>query len=257
MIHVNKRLEEVITETTGVNVHYYRQGVIERCIRRRMQACNTDDPEEYADILENNDEEMDHLLEKLTINITDFFRAKSFFETLKDILSRRYSEGDKISVWSAACSKGQEPYSLAIILEELGLDYEILATDISNEALDFAREGVYEEKHFRNLSKKRLNSAFEETENGYRVKKGIRNRIRFGRHDIISSNIPGEFDVITCRNVVKFFDRPIQKTVFINLHRALSDKGILGVGMVESVPKDHEGELFNPINSGKKIYEKI
>lgn len=254
---MNKELKDIIKDTTSVNIHYYRKGVIERCVKRRMTACRVDSEEEYAEVLKSDEEEKEHLLEKLTINITDFFRAKSFFETLKKILSERYYTRQKIKVWSAACSKGQEPYSLGIILEELGLDYSILGTDISNEALKHAKRGFYGKNQLKNISEKRKEKFFRKEDDGYQVIDRVRKKISFERHDIISDSVPGKFDLITCRNVLKFFNKAIQKTVFINLHKSLKEHGILGIGMVESFPKEHVGKLFKPINSGKKIYEKI
>ncbi len=253
---MDRYLEEVITGTTGINVHYYREGIMRRRVKRRMSFNKIDSQKEYAEFLKENDEEIEELLKTLTIGVTEFFRYRPYYDNLEEILKERFS-GEKIKIWSAGCSTGEEPYSLAILLDKIGFEYEILATDIDKSKLDFARKGVYSPDKVDMLDNEIISKYFEPKESFFKIKEDYKKKIEFMQHDIISDGIIGSFDVISCRNTVKFFTKKITETVFINFHMSLNKNGVLGLGIAESLPKKLEGNLFRSLKKKDALFEKI
>lgn len=254
---MDKKIEKAVTEATDVNVHYYTDNIIERCVNRRKIALGIDDIDEYVERLKDDEEEKEKLHENLTINVTKFFRSEDFWEKMKEVVDERFGERRNLEVWSAGCSKGHEPYTLAIIFDELDIDATILATDISSDVIEYAKKGVYRKKSMENVSEERKDKYFERTNEGWEVDEKIKEKVKFREHDVISGKIIGGFDVITCRNTIKFFEKAIQETVFINIHKSLKKDGVFGLGAAESMHKQFKGELFKPIDARKKIFEKI
>lgn len=254
---MDEKVEKAVTEATDVNVHYYTDKIIERCVDRRKIALDIDDTDEYLERLKNDEEEREKLQENLTINVTKFFRSEDFWEKFKEVVDDRFGDRMNLEVWSAGCSKGHEPYTMAMIFDELGIDAAILATDISSEAMEYAKKGVYRKKSLENVSEERKDRYFERTNEGWEIDEKIKEKVEFREHDVISGKIIGGFDVVTCRNTIKFFNRTIQETVFINIHKSLKEDGIFGLGAAESLHSQFKGELFEPIDARKKIFEKI
>ena len=184
----------------------------------------------------------------MATNKTDFFRENSHFEFLRDnILPELYDSGcRKIRIWSAASSSGEEPYTLAMVMEEFaaghsGLDYSILGTDISTKVLTRAKEGVYKPDTVKGISDALRKRYFRKIEvNGdtmYEVLPRLKSRMRWGRFNLMSTNynVPGPFEIIFCRNVLIYFDRENQRYIFSRLLEKLTPRGVVFLGHSESM----------------------
>lgn len=261
---LNKVLKE-IERITDFDARLYRSSTLRRRIGLRMKLTNSNNYEDYLDCLQKDQSESDKFLEALTINVSDFFRDGWVFRTLEsrilpDLIHSLQEKGQKrLRIWSVGCSRGQEPYSLAILLHRVlnGKmdDYKVLihATDVSRDALTIAKKGIYSEEEVHNVPKKELNRYFSKEGAGYRIKDNLRRLVRFKHHDLIKGDSLGVFHLILCRNLFIFFQPQLQQAMLGKLHASLKKDGILVLGSVES-PKGED--LFNALFSQDRIYQK-
>jgi chemotaxis protein methyltransferase CheR len=175
----------------------------------------------------------------LTINVSEFFRDPQQFERLRSqILPELLAGGAKVKIWSAACSHGEEPYSVAIILHELNAVHRasILATDIDRVVLARARAGgPYQRGDMRNVSPKQLQDYFTKTGDDYTVVDTMRRRIDFRELNLLADRFDQGFDLIICRNVMIYFSDETKQRLFERFNRALNPRGVLFVGGTEAL----------------------
>lgn len=193
----------------------------------------------------------DQVIEAMTTNETFWFRDIYPFEHLRDqllpeLMAGRHSNAEPIRVWSAACSSGQEPYSISIAVEEyrqqktmgvLRRPLQIVATDLSTIVLDQARRGVYDRAAIaRGLSEERISRYFDKVDDGWRVKPAVRERVEFKAWNLLDPYISlGKFDMVFCRNVLIYFDSELKRRILRKLHGVLKPGGILFLGSSESL----------------------
>ncbi len=188
------------------------------------------------------------VIDEMTTNETFWFRDIYPFDYLRStVLPNLYQNhpNGRFRIWSAACSSGQEPYSLSIAIEEClrsnysvrNMNVDIVATDLSSEILDKARSGYYDKLSIsRGLSEERLRNYFEEIEGKWKAKPNISNRIAFRPLNLLDSYITlGKFDIIFCRNVLIYFSAELKRDILVRLHGALRPGGVLFLGSSESV----------------------
>lgn len=196
------------------------------------------------------------IIDKATNNETSFFRDLPVYENLSDHvlapLVAEMPEGRKIRLWSSACSMGQEPYTLAMILTELckakpGSDFEIVASDISSQALDFAKKGNYRQMEIqRGLKSNQLAAYFSEEKLGahshWQLSRKIQSKVTFMRHNLLEplASFHGKFDVVLCRNVLIYFDLDTRKKIMAHLIDAMLPGAHLLLGAAESIPGIHD-----------------
>jgi chemotaxis protein methyltransferase CheR len=184
------------------------------------------------------------LRDALTINVTSFFRDADKYQQLRDKVVPLLAKGrQRLRVWSAGCSHGHEPYSLAIVLSEtLGPHrYELLATDIDRAALDCARAGgPYREQEAATIEKALLTRHFAVRDGAYWAQDSLRQRITFRPHDLLVEEIGQTFDLIVCRNVVIYFTAEAKDRLYPRFYSALRPGGVLFVGGTEFVPRAQE-----------------
>jgi len=264
---VQSRILNQINRVTGFDARQYRAPTLKRRLERRLLATKSKSFKEYLELLKKNHSESHKFLDDLSINVSDFFRDRRIFITLKEkILPNLLKEisaqkGKRMRIWSIGCAKGQEPYSLAIILndmmenEEKELNISIHATDINKALLTQASKGLFQKKEIKNVPKKYLDQYFQKmSKSEFQVKENIRKLIKFRQHNIISEDISGKFHLILCRNLFIFFTPELQKKTFVKIHSSLKKDGILVLGTAET-PKD--GNLFRNLSSRDHIYQKI
>jgi chemotaxis protein methyltransferase CheR len=177
-------------------------------------------------------------LDHLTINVTEFFRdPHRWAELEKKILPELLQIRGTVKVWSAACSIGAEPYSLAIILDELshGKVHRLDATDIDKTILDTALVGKYGQDAVRNVSRERLSRYFTAQGNNYLITDSIKNRVSFKRHDLLSDSYGTGYDLIVCRNVTIYFTREAQDKINKGFSQSLNPGGFLFIGGSEMI----------------------
>jgi chemotaxis protein methyltransferase CheR len=202
---------------------------------------------------DSGDEELRQLLPLVTVGKTSFFRDERQFRALEAILpglvGRAKSGGRRVSIWSAGCATGEEPYSIAMTAAEAGAgpeNIEILATDVNPEAVAFAARGSYEPRRVREVPEPFLSRHFDREGDRYHVRAGLRRLIAAIRpHNLVSSIFPrpddGGWDVIFCRNVIIYFDTPTTQGVLTQFHNALAPGGYLFLGYSESLFRLFEG----------------
>ena len=258
------RLFRLLRTNTGVDFRLYKKSTIKRRLARRMAVAKADTLSAYRKILEKNQAELDALFDELLIPVTEFFRDAEVFDALRDrILKQVLSEkprDEPIRVWSAGCSSGQETYSLAIVLLEAlgekaqGRTIQVFGTDVSDKAIEKARAGLYPEDELKGVPKERLRRFFRKVNGHYQVDDRIRELCVFARHDLIRDPPFSKLDVVSCRNVLIYFEPPLQRRVLAAFHYGLRDNGVLLLGKAESLGA--YTELFAVTDRKCKVFRK-
>ncbi|WP_407295226.1 CheR family methyltransferase [Stutzerimonas zhaodongensis] len=251
---------------TGHDFRHYKQATVLRRIERRMQVNALRDMPSYARHLQSHPEETPALLADMLIGVTNFFRDREAFEALeRDVIPAMFqqklnSEDKALRVWSAACSTGEEAYSLGMLLVDQAaisgarsdVQLQIFATDIDDRALETARTGVYPEAIITDVAPPRLRQYFYKEQNHFRMQKELRERILFARHNILRDPPFSRLDLISCRNLMIYLDRDIQIEVLRMFHFALNPGGYLFLGSSETA--DACSQLFAPVDKKNRIY---
>lgn len=223
---------------TGIDLHAYKQHQMERRIRSFMSRYDIQDLGDYFDRLRTDREMLNKFLDRITINVSELFRNPDKFLFLKnEVFPAMLKKYQTLKIWSAGCSYGAEPYSVAIVLDELTPEkrYKILATDIDRRMLLRAREGIFDQHDIKHVDEKRLHGYFDLIGDKYQIKSKIRSRVSFKLHDLIKWEPKIAFDLIICRNVVIYFTDEAKEILYQNFYKALKKEGILFVGSTERI----------------------
>ncbi|PKL59191.1 MAG: chemotaxis protein CheR, partial [Methanomicrobiales archaeon HGW-Methanomicrobiales-4] len=231
ILDVQKRLNIQLTS--------YKQDYIKRRLLSRMNSTRSKDFAEYHQYLKNHPEEEEKLRNALTINVTKFFRDLDVFDLVrKEIFPAILRDKRTIKIWSAGCSSGEEPYTYAIILHELGksgpaFNSAIIATDIDEEMLKKARLGAYEKTALENMSDTQVSRYFDKKEDGkYYVKDIVKQMVKFQGHDLMTAGPVGKMmDMVSCRNVTIYFNEVQKKGLVKLVHESLVKDGFYIMGM--------------------------
>lgn len=254
-------LTATIEKLLHIKCGNYKEDYIKRRLASRMNAVNIKDYLVYNKYLLANPVEQEKLRNALTINVTKFFRDKEVFETVKTVLIPEIlKKKQRIRMWSAGCSSGEEPYSYAIVLYEIGLtnpnlDAMIYATDIDYEIIKRAKEGVYEKPALDNMSEMQIKKHFTLRPDGkYEIKPHIREKVRFQYHDLMRGEpIAKYLDIISCRNVTIYFNEQQKNDLCKEFHNGLVTGGYYIMGLSEYLGKEME-HLFKPYKPLLKIF---
>lgn len=258
------RLFGFLRVSTGVDFSLYKKPTIKRRMARRMAVTRAETLGAYQKILERDRTEVDALFEELLILVTEFFRDPKVFLLLREkifpqILKTRPA-GEPIRIWSAGCSNGQEVYSLAIALLEYlgnkgsGRSIQIFGTDVSDKALEKARIGLYHSNEVLGVSPQRLQRFFHKVNGDYQIDDSVRELCVFARHDLIHDPPFSRIDLLSCRNVLIYFEPLLQRRALTAFHYALKNNGVLLLGKTESLAA-HE-ELFTLVDRQLKFFRK-
>lgn len=228
---------------TGIDLDCYKGTQMERRLQTIMRRVGLSDLTSYARLLARDGARLKEFQDFLTINVSEWLRNPEKWEELKaEILPMLRRESPRLKLWSAGCSNGSEPYSLALLLDEIdpGAPYQILATDLDEEILKAARAGIYSEKDLRNLSPSRRARYLIEREGLFSVRPELKTKITFQRQNLLADPFPTDLDMILCRNVVIYFTEPVKDELYRKFHRALRPGGLLFVGGTESLLRARE-----------------
>jgi len=259
-------LHEVIgllRSRTGYDFRRYKRATVLRRIERRMQVNGLADLPGYHAHLQANLAETSALLGDMLIGVTNFFRDRDAFEALeRDVIPQLFGrEADaerEIRVWSAACSTGEEAYSLAMLLcdqaEQDGrpTKLQVFATDIDERAVATGRSGVYPEAIVTDVPPARLRQFFTREQTHYRIKKAVRETVLFAQHSLLRDPPFSKLDLICCRNLLIYLSREVQQDILRMFHFALRPGGYLFLGSSESA--DACSDLFTPVDKKHRIY---
>ncbi len=254
----------LIRTSTGHDFANYKQTTIHRRIERRMAVHQLDKVEQYATYLEKNPAEIGILFKDLLIGVTNFFRDAEAFEVLKakvipELIKNKESE-NPLRIWITGCATGEEAYSIAILLAEVmdklkkQLNIQIFASDIDNEALDYARMAVYPDSIAADVSSERLNRYFIKEDATYRIKKQIREMIVFANQNLIKDPPFSRLDFVSCRNLLIYMGPVLQKKILPLFHYTLNPQGNLFLGTSESIGEF--SHLFSPIDQKWKVFNR-
>lgn len=262
--HSFQRILQLLRTVSGLEFRQYKPETLRRRMARRLVLLRKDSLADYYNFLQIRADELRILQEDLLINVTRFFRDPGFWESIRDnvlpvLLEER--EPDKpIRVWCAGCSTGEEAYSLAITLIEhlssrnLDIPLQIFGTDASDQSIETARLAIYPESLAEEISPERLRRFFIKVDRGYQVSKRVRDACIFARQNLCSDPPFSHIDILSCRNVMIYFNQILQRQVMITFHYALDPHGYMLLGMSEGL-RDYS-DIFSTIDRKHKIYMK-
>lgn len=238
-----------------LDLNSYKERQLHRRIETVRKNAGANNLKEYTRLLDKDENLKRLFLDYITINVTEFFRNKEIFDDFENLLKERQGTFNDMKIWSAACSIGAEPYSIAIIMERHKMTRgKILATDIDDPILDRARAGIFKEPEMKNVSLADKQTFFTNNEGDYHVKDVLKKRVTFKKHDLLLDPYEKNFQAIVCRNVTIYFKNEAKNEVYKKFHEALVPGGIFFTGATEAI--------YNPTSIGFKkistfLYEKI
>lgn len=227
-----------IKELIGIDLDGYKDEQIKRRVKILMDRVNAHDFLTFYRTIEKDPLLRKDFIDKVTINVSEFFRNSDQFDILKNrVIPQLRDHFKRLNIWSAGCSYGNEPYSVAIILNELGIkEFDILATDIDMEALKRAKDGIYKLEELKNVSEERLKKYFIKIDNeSYRIIDKIRVSVKFEYLDLLKDKYPKGMHLILCRNVIIYFTQEAKDKVFRKLSESLETGGVLFLGNTERI----------------------
>ncbi len=257
----------MLRERTGNDFSLYKKNTIYRRIERRMGLHKLKDIAFYVNYLRENPQEQDILFKELLIGVTHFFRDKDVWAQLKSIslptLLANYPQGKTLRAWVTACSTGEEAYSLAMtvldVLDDIKpkgrFTLQIFATDLDEDAVNIARKGYYSAHIEDDISAQQLTRYFIKEGSGYRIKQQIRDMIIFAPHNITMHPPFTKLDIITCRNLLIYFEPALQNKLLPLFHYALTANGIMLLGSAETV--GNFTSFFRQVNDNTPIYTRM
>jgi two-component system CheB/CheR fusion protein len=255
---------QLLRSHSGVDFSQYKLPTLQRRIQRRMALHKLSAVDYYVRFLQENPNEIKQLYQDILIHVTHFFREPDSFQSLAEevfpaIVASRQGDAP-IRVWVPACSTGEEPYSVAIMLMECldrlsdAVPIQIFATDISETAIEQARAGVYPPSAVEDISPERLRRFFNKTDGHYRINKPIRDLCVFARQDLTRDPPFSKLDLIVCRNVLIYLGQPVQSRLIGVFHYALKPSGYLMLGNAETIGS--HADLFAAADKRHRIYKK-
>lgn len=228
-----------VKQLIGIDLDDYRSEQMTRRLGAIMTRSGAKNLTEYARMLEQDPRRLKEFSDYLTINVSEFFRDADRFAYLRsNVLPELLANNRRLNIWSAGCSNGAEPYSLAILLEELSplKTHRLLATDIDEKVLRKAQEGRdYREQDVRNVPPQWLKKYFSLNGDRYAVSEAIRRRPVFRKHNLLNDAFEENFDLVLCRNVVIYFTNEAKEKLFYRFSCCLRPGGILFVGATEII----------------------
>ncbi len=245
-----------------INYEAYKETYFLRRIQTRMRKLGLETYRDYRNHLENNFKEPNLLVTSFSINVTHFFRDRDLFIELQRNVLPRIMKSKSVRIWSAGCAVGPEPYSIAMLINRLGFkkrenNVNILATDLSQDFLKQAKEGMYPEELLKELDHSEIEEFFSKTDkNEYQLSQSIKDYVIFKKHDLRTDPPSDNFDLILCRNVLIYFSRPQSKRLFERFYSALKPGGYLVIGSCELIHPALNNR-FETIDSQNRIYRRI
>ena len=256
----------LLREQSGHDFSLYKKNTLFRRVERRMGIHKIDKIQNYVCFLQENPKETEILFKELLIGVTSFFRDTAVWERLKENvlpdLMNELPDGHVLRAWVAACSTGEEAYSLAIVFKEAlekinkhkKLTLQIFATDLDHDAIDKARKGSFSKKIADDVSPERISGFFTVEAEGYRVKNAIREMVVFASQNVIKDPPFTKLDILTCRNMLIYMEPELQKKLMALFNYSLNPGGIMLLGTAETLGSHNDG--FKELDAKLKIYKR-
>ncbi len=239
-----ERFRTLIYDESGIHFSESNRTILESRLKERLRIAKIDTVGDYYRFVRSDSEELKVLLDAVTTNLTRFYRNTAHWETFEkfvvpDLVERKKKSGNRrVKVWSAGCSTGEEPYTIAMeLLELLPKDFEaeIVASDLSLKSVLTAQQGFYTENRIAGIPESHLAKYFDRREGGYQVKDFVKKLIKFDYHNLKNDSGQRNLDVIFCRNVLIYFDEAAQKAVINRFWEAMAPQSYLFIGHSESL----------------------
>ncbi|WP_051318392.1 CheR family methyltransferase [Cohnella thermotolerans] len=227
-----------IRRATSIDLSQYKETQMRRRLTTLRLKHGFGDFASYFAALKSNPKLMDEFLDRMTINVSEFWRNPNRWQVLLDkFLPEMIKTTPRLQVWSAACSTGEEPYTLAMILDRLGVldSSAILATDIDEGVLAKAKAGVYPERSLRDVPANFVRDYFQRENGNFRVAEKLKRAVRYQKQNLLLDPFGERFDLIVCRNVMIYFTEEAKMTLYTKFAKALKPGGLLFVGSTEQI----------------------
>ena len=240
MLNNYEDFKKEFLKLSKIDRNSYKENQMKRRIENFISKNHCSGYADFYEKIKKDSEIYDMFIAYLTINVSEFYRNPAQWNTLEKVIIPYLLEksGGRLRIWSAACSTGDEPYSLAMVLSDfLPLSQvEIIATDLDKEVLSKAKKGCYNEKSIKGLPEKYVRRFFEKEEGGlYRVSDSLKKCITFREHNLLKDPYPSDVDLVVCRNVLIYFTDEAKDKIYKNIARALKKGGVLFVGSTEQI----------------------
>ncbi|MCI0653790.1 MAG: PAS domain S-box protein [Methylococcaceae bacterium] len=259
------RILALLQALTKYDFRSYRKNMLLRRVQRRMGLNQIDSLPDYFELLRENADEAKHLFRDLLIGVTGFFREPEAYQVLEQRvipqLVERKAFDTPVRIWVPGCATGEEAYSIAMLLTEQfsavqkPLNVQIFATDIDEDALEFARQGIYPESIAADIPAERLERFFMQSDSRFRVNKQIRESVVFAGQNLIGDAPFSKLDLISCRNLLIYLEPDIQRKVISLFHFALHEDGCLFLGSSETVGR--QVDLFETVSKKWRVFRRI
>lgn len=261
-----KRITDAIIETTGIDFSNYAFSSFKRRISRFMEIRKVSDLDSFIERIIKDKEYTDTLVKEITVNVTEMFRDPTFWIVLRDLVMPKVCQNSVINIWHAACSTGEEVYSMAILLYELGLQdlSKIVATDLNSDVLKIAHEGVYtlksQETNCKNYDlfggKTKLPEYYMVHNNSVQFDRQLLKNVNFMVHNLAQDGPFATFDIILCRNVLIYFNVELQERVVETFNQSMAPGSFLGIGTKESLRWNKASRYLEDESYLEKIFRK-
>jgi chemotaxis protein methyltransferase CheR len=263
-----RKLTEIIKTKYGYDFANYAISSFKRRILRILELYKFKSVDALIKKIGEDPVFFEEFISEITVNVTEMFRDPSFWRILRDkVLPNILLNHKRVSIWHAGCSSGEEVYSMAILLKEMGIleDSKIIATDIDDQILERARGGVFTAKNMelnqknyvRFRGENELNKYFEVKNGLAYMDKSLVGDVSYRKHDLVNGIVFSKFDIVICRNVMIYFNQNLQNEVLKKLHESIFKYGYLAIGSKESLIWCEIANKFIVANNEEKIYKKI
>jgi len=239
-----EQYRSLIYKESGITFTPTNRSILESRLKEKLREKGVDSVKTYLAEITKDQGELKGFLDSITTNLTRFFRNQAQFDALEkfvipELLNIIKSRGDNtIRIWSAGCSTGEEPYTIAMLLSDVlppPWKFEIVASDLSLKCLMIAKEGFYSDNKIEGIPDNYLKKYFSKVEGGYQVNKDIISKIRFDYHNLNNDAGLRNMDIVFCRNVIIYFDDAMQNAVINRFFSSMSPKSFLFIGHSESL----------------------
>ena len=234
-----EKFKKDILQLAGIDLNSYKEKQMRRRINTLITKNNVKTYNDYVALIKKDKEKFDQFINFLTINVSEFYRNPDQWKILEGQVFPELIKkfGKNLKIWSAACSTGDEPYSLVMALSrQVPLaNIKIIATDIDNQVLDTARMGLYNEKSIASVPDDLKKKYFTKVGSSYQISDEIKKRVELKKHDLLKDPYPSGCNLIVCRNVVIYFTEEAKDVIYQKFHKALQPGGVLFIGSTEQI----------------------
>lgn len=237
---------QMIKQKTGIDLALYKEAQMKRRLISLYEKRGYSSFNDYYYALNSQSDLLEEFLDRMTINVSEFYRNFSRWQVFEEkILPKLLEQNRQLKIWSAACSTGEEPYTIAMILSKLVplSKVKIVATDIDKNAIARAKLGIYPERSLNEVPEDMKLKYFERVGINYKVSEQIKNAVYFKQQNLLSDPFDTQFDLIVCRNVLIYFTEEAKDTLYKKFSKSLRKQGILFVGSTEQIFNANRYEL--------------